>query len=117
MPSSYVSGSRRSPTAAASAPKTVSIWKSHGASFCLPFQSISHSIPFHCLERGHAFRTSQELLGHSNVKTAMFETPLLNRGPCGVTSPGGMLDQREHLVFGPAYALVSDGSTSAEAFC
>lgn len=39
------------------------------------------------LESGYGLRTAQELLGHSNVKTTMIYTHVLNRGGRGVVSP------------------------------
>ena len=49
-----------------------------------------HSFAAHMLQAGYDIRTVQELLGHSDVRTAMICTHVLNRGGRGVRSP---LDQ------------------------
>jgi len=53
----------------------------------IDYHTFRHLFATHLLESGYDIRTIKELLGHSDVRTSMVYTYILNRDALGVQIP------------------------------
>jgi integron integrase len=63
--------------------------------------TLRHSVATHLLQHGYDIRTVQARLGHTEVKTTMIDTPVLNRGRRAVRGPLDAIGRSCHMPSGP----------------
>jgi hypothetical protein len=71
-------------------PSSDTIWIPAGFSKAASSYTCRNGFTRHWLAQGADIRTIQGLLEHSDVKTTMVDTPVLNRGPSGAQRPADL---------------------------
>jgi hypothetical protein len=72
--------------------------KSAGLTKRVSCHTFRHTFATQLLQAGYDIRTVQGLLGHTDVRTTMIYTHVLNRGGMGVRSPADMIPGERNTV-------------------